>query len=120
MAATIVASLTEDIEDIAKSEASQPEQDKDRFTTVNGQKPSGPAIHTSLDMDHIQEQPRSGSKDSDPSSEPAQVENEADDYSTDSGSDLDDDNTQPQSQISDRKRTQYKKFSFWSVLQRGK
>lgn len=112
MAATIFDSLLGDVEDTAKSEASKLEQNQDRFTIVNGQKTSGRPNNTSLGMDSSQETIHSGSNESDPSSKPAPMDNEADDYSTDS----EDDNTQPQPQLSDRKRTQYKKFSSWSVL----
>lgn len=68
-------------------------------------------------MDNSQETLHPGSKDLNPSSEPAQMENEADGYPTDSESESEDDNTQAQPQLSERKRTQYKKFSSWSVLQ---
>lgn len=117
MAVTISEPLLVDIEDTAKSEASTPERNQDPFMTIlNGLKSSGSSNYASLGMDHSQERLQSGSNESNPSSKPIEMENEADDYSTDSESEPDDDNTQPLPQISDRKRTQQKKFSSWSVL----
>lgn len=116
MAVTISEPLLVDIEDTAKPEASKREQNQDPFMTIlNGLKSSASSNYASLGMDHSQEQLQPGLNESNPSSKPIQMENEADEYSTDSESEPDDDKAQPLPQISDRKRTQYKKFSSWSV-----
>lgn len=114
MAVTISEPLLVDIEDTAKPEASKREQNQDPFMTIlNGLKSSASSNYASLGMDHSQEQLQPGLNESNPSSKPIQMENEADEYSTDSESEPDDDKAQPLPQISDRKRTQYKKFSSW-------
>lgn len=118
MATTILAPRLGDIEDTIKLDASKSKQTLDQITTENGLESSGGVTYTSLGMDHSKENFQSGSNASDPHSEPPQIENEADDDSTDLESEPEHD-MQPQPQISDRKRTQYKKFSSWSVLSTG-
>lgn len=119
MAATILATQLGDIEDTDKLDASKSKQTSDQITTENGLKASGGVTDTPLGMDHSKENFQSGSNASDPHSEPAQIENEADDDSTDFESEPEDDDVQSQPKMSDRKRTQYKKFSSWSGLSTG-
>ena len=118
MATTILAPQLRDIEDAVKLDASKPKQTLDQITTENELKSPGGVTYPSLGMDHSKENFQSGSNASDPHSEPPQIENEADDDSTDLESEPEDD-MQTQLQISDLKRTQYKKFSSWSVLSTG-
>lgn len=108
-----------DTEHTAKSEASTLEQIQDRSTAGKGIESSGKATDTYTGMDHGQENHHTGPNQLDPSPEPIQGGNEVDDVSTSSGSELDDDDKQPQPLVSDRKRTQYKKFSSWSVPNLG-